>query len=66
MVNTQNVVFKHFISQRWRGCAATIEDSPNCEVYGVLWELDRVHLATLDRQEGVKTKVYRRFEVKVT
>ena len=51
--------------QRWRGCAATIETDPTSEVYGILWELDDEHLSTLDDQEGVSKKVYRRFEVEV-
>lgn len=49
----------------WRGCVATIEENSKCEVYGVLWELDRTHLTTLDYQEGVARNNYRRFEVKV-
>ena len=52
-------------SKRWRGCAATIETDPGSEVYGILWELDNAHLSTLDEQEGVSKKVYRRFEVEV-
>ena len=38
---------------------------PTSEVYGILWELDNEHLSTLDDQEGVSKKVYRRFEVEV-
>ena len=38
---------------------------PGNEVYGILWELDNAHLSTLDDQEGVSKKVYRRFEVEV-
>ena len=34
-------------------------------MYGVLWELDNKHLSTLDDQEGVSKRVYRRFEIEV-
>jgi gamma-glutamylcyclotransferase (GGCT)/AIG2-like uncharacterized protein YtfP len=34
------------------------------EVWGVVWELDREHLHTLDRQEGVP-RVYNRTKVQV-
>jgi len=34
------------------------------EVWGVLWELDREHLDTLDRQEGVP-RIYNRMKVQV-
>ena len=58
-----NITFLNF--KRWHGCAATIEMDPGSEVYGILWELDNAHLSTLDDQEGVSKKVYRRFEVEV-
>jgi hypothetical protein len=35
------------------------------EVWGVLWELDREHLDTLDRQEGVP-RIYNRMKVQVS
>ena len=60
---TLNITFLNF--KRWHGCAATIEMDPGSEVYGILWELDNAHLSTLDDQEGVSKKVYRRFEVEV-
>ena len=55
----------NYESNRWRGCAATIEHDPSSEVYGVLWELDNEHLSTLDDQEGVSKRVYRRFKIEV-
>ena len=50
--------------QRWQGAAATIIPHPEDHVWGVLWELDREHEASLDRQEGVPS-VYNRKEVEV-
>ena len=34
-------------------------------VWGVLWELEESHLATLDHQEGVHSEIYRRVELEV-
>ena len=34
------------------------------EVWGVVWQLDKEHLSTLDRQEGVP-RVYNRTKVQV-
>ena len=38
----------NYRSTRWHGAAATIEHSPGDHVWGVVWELNKVHLATLD------------------
>ena len=50
--------------QRWQGAAATVVPAPGEEVWGVLWQLDMEHLATLDTQEGVPI-VYNRKTVVV-
>ncbi len=49
---------------RWRGDVATISQSPDSVVFGVIWELDLQHQETLDRQEEVP-HVYKRIHVKV-
>jgi len=56
--------FNHF-SKRWQGAAATIIEAPGDHLWGVLWELDHEHLATLDRQEGVHRNVYKRIHIPV-
>ena len=48
--------------QRWGGAAATIVPSDGDHVWGVLWEVEDKHLATLDKQEGVPN-IYNRIEV---
>ena len=51
--------------QRWKGSAATIMEDENSHLYGIVWELHNDHLKTLDDQEGVPLKVYKRIKVKV-
>ena len=57
----------HFLvySQRWRGEVATIVEETGANVHGIIWELDKDHQVTLDKQEGVPT-VYQRIEVQVS
>ena len=52
------------ISKKWGGAVATINPDKNEDVWGVLWELDIIHMATLDKQEGVP-KVYNRKNIEV-
>merc|ERR1712210_350139 len=54
----------NYFSKRWQGAAATVVEVDDEEVWGVLWELNLEHLATLDAQEGVPT-VYNRKAVTV-
>lgn len=39
---------KHTGSE-WHGGAATIEESPGAEVWGVIWTLSNDHLSSLDK-----------------
>lgn len=48
----------HRQSNRWYGTSATIVETNNSVVWGVVWELDKCNLATLDRQEGVQDNIY--------
>ena len=43
---------------------ATIVEAEGESVWGVLWELDMEHMATLDKQEGVP-RVYNRRTIQV-
>ena len=52
------------LSKRWGGAVATIIPHKEELVWGVLWELDMEHQASLDKQEGVP-KVYNRKEIEV-
>lgn len=36
-------------SNRWKGCSATIVAKKDSVVWGALWEIDNVHLESLDR-----------------
>ena len=54
----------NYFSQRWQGAAATVIPHTEDHVWGVLWELDQEHEASLDRQEGVPS-VYNRKQVEV-
>ncbi|XP_038076290.1 gamma-glutamylcyclotransferase-like isoform X2 [Patiria miniata] len=47
---------------RWKGGAATIEQSEGDSVWGVVWKLEKSDLKSLDVQEGVHTRVYRRLD----
>lgn len=51
-------------SPTWEGGVATVIPSDGDSVWGVLWSLDDVHVATLDGYEGVPV-VYRRAEALV-
>ncbi|XP_011875189.1 PREDICTED: gamma-glutamylcyclotransferase-like [Vollenhovia emeryi] len=55
----------HRHSKRWQGTSATIVETENSVVWGVVWELDKCNLATLDRQEGVHDNIYRAMPVNV-
>lgn len=55
----------NFHSKRWHGAPATIQAEPGSQVYGVLWKLHLDNLSSLDNQEGVKSKIYNRFQVEV-
>jgi gamma-glutamylcyclotransferase len=56
----------NFYSKRWHGAPATITADTSSQVFGVLWCLNLKHLASIDDQEGVPSKIYRRFRVEVT
>lgn len=45
-------------TKRWKGAPATIVPKSGSSVWGALWELDMEHMASLDEQEGVTSKVY--------
>jgi gamma-glutamylcyclotransferase (GGCT)/AIG2-like uncharacterized protein YtfP len=49
--------FKRY-SKRWCGASATIVETLNSTVWGVIWELDKCNLSTLDCQEGVQDNIY--------
>ena len=40
-------------------------EETGANVHGIIWELDKDHQVTLDKQEGVPT-VYQRIEVQVS
>ena len=60
MYNTYLIKF-----QRWQGSVATIMEDKNSNMYGIVWELQKEHLKTLDEQEGVPHNVYKRITVQV-
>ena len=60
MYNTYLIKF-----QRWQGSVATIMEDKNSNMYGIVWELQKEHLKTLDEQEGVPHNVYKRINVQV-
>ncbi|EZA55182.1 hypothetical protein DMN91_001351 [Ooceraea biroi] len=52
-------------SKRWRGTSATIVETENSTVWGVVWQLDKCNLSTLDCQEGVQDNIYHAMSVNV-
>ncbi|XP_070155972.1 gamma-glutamylcyclotransferase [Polyergus mexicanus] len=52
-------------SKRWHGASATIVETENSIVWGVVWELDKCNLSTLDCQEGVQDNIYHVMSVNV-
>jgi len=58
------LTFNHY-SKRWQGSVATIIEDKNSNMYGIVWELQKEHLKTLDEQEGVPHNVYKRINVQV-
>ncbi|XP_077446863.1 gamma-glutamylcyclotransferase a [Stigmatopora argus] len=52
-------------SFNWHGGVATIQENPGSEVWGVIWTMNRDHLDSLDRQEGVHRGFYSPLEVRV-
>lgn len=52
-------------SKRWHGASATIVETNDSVVWGVVWELDKCNLSTLDDQEGVQDNIYRAMSVDV-
>lgn len=52
-------------SKRWRGASATIVETENSIVWGIVWELDKCNLSTLDCQEGVQDDIYHAMSVNV-
>ena len=40
-------------------------EDKNSNMYGIVWELQKEHLKTLDEQEGVPHNVYKRINVQV-
>ena len=61
--NNKNTYLIKF--QRWQGSVATIMEDKNSNMYGIVWELQKEHLKTLDEQEGVPHNVYKRINVQV-
>ncbi|XP_071650735.1 gamma-glutamylcyclotransferase [Temnothorax longispinosus] len=55
----------HRYSKRWQGASATIVETENSVVWGVVWELNKCNLATLDKQEGVQDDIYHPMTVNV-
>lgn len=53
-------------SKQWCGASATIVETENSTVWGVIWELDNHNLTTLDSQEGVQDNIYHAMSVNVT
>ncbi|KAJ8007892.1 hypothetical protein DPEC_G00098900 [Dallia pectoralis] len=53
------------LNNSWHGGVATIEESKEDVVWGVVWKMDKDHLITLDRQEGVGKGLYSPFNVTV-
>ncbi|XP_006903180.1 PREDICTED: gamma-glutamylcyclotransferase [Elephantulus edwardii] len=52
-------------SPTWHGGIATILQSPGDEVWGVIWRINKSHLSSLDKQEGVSSGMYAVIEVTV-
>ncbi|XP_019696848.1 gamma-glutamylcyclotransferase isoform X2 [Harpegnathos saltator] len=52
-------------SKRWHGASATIVETNDSIVWGVIWELDKSNLSTLDQQEGVQNNIYHALSVDV-
>ncbi|KYM76863.1 Gamma-glutamylcyclotransferase [Atta colombica] len=52
-------------SKRWHGASATIVETEHSVVWGIIWELDKCNLATLDCQEGVQDNIYHAMSVNV-
>lgn len=52
-------------SKRWGGTSATVVETNDSVVWGVVWELDKCNLSTLDDQEGVKDNIYHAMSVDV-
>ncbi|XP_032688501.1 gamma-glutamylcyclotransferase-like [Odontomachus brunneus] len=52
-------------SKRWHGASATIVETNDTIVWGVVWELDKCNLSTLDCQEGVQDNIYHAMSVNV-
>lgn len=42
----------------WNGSSANIVEDENKNVWGAVWEIDLMHLASLDAQEGVHIDKY--------
>ncbi|XP_051926652.1 gamma-glutamylcyclotransferase-like isoform X2 [Hippocampus zosterae] len=58
-------VWDRGVENSWHGGVATIQESPGSEVWGVIWNIDRDHQDTLDKQEGVHVGIYSQLEVRV-
>nr|XP_033785952.1 gamma-glutamylcyclotransferase isoform X1 [Geotrypetes seraphini] len=50
-------------SSRWHGGSATIVQSPGDEVWGVVWQMNKDSLSTLDEQESVAYGFYVPIEI---
>ncbi|XP_004677198.1 PREDICTED: gamma-glutamylcyclotransferase [Condylura cristata] len=57
--------FQGKTSETWHGGIATIFQSPGDEVWGIVWKMNKSHLSSLDKQEGVKSGTYVPIEVTV-
>ncbi|XP_076865987.1 gamma-glutamylcyclotransferase a [Brachyhypopomus gauderio] len=53
------------VVNNWNGGVATIEESPDDVVWGVVWEMSTQDRTSLDKQEGVDQGLYSPLEVKV-
>ncbi|XP_072051697.1 uncharacterized protein [Amphiura filiformis] len=47
-----------WMSTRWKGGVASIEETPGEEVWGVVWKIHKDHMPNLDRQEGGYKVIY--------
>ena len=52
-------------SARWQGGVGHVIEDPDDAVWGVLWDLDDEHVASLDVYEGIADGIYRQGTVTV-
>jgi len=56
----------NYRSTRWQGAVATVVESPESCVWGVVWIKHNSTIASLDEQEGVHLEIYKPIFVEVT